>query len=501
MGVTHLWELLSPVGRTVDLSTLANQRLAVDASIWITQFIKAMRDEDGNQLPAAHLLGFFRRIVRLLCLNIKPVFVFDGGTPALKRQTVSARRERREAQGVRLRRVAEKMLLNRLSQKIVADQLAKEQAAATASAAPGEEEDTQAAGMGRDNGAPNSDGAQLAPSSSPLPPPTLPPQQQPPQPPPPQQQPPQQQQVDVDNEDQSEESEKSELENSEHSEDEAYSDGNCDGEDDEDEDIAEEGAPWQRREADGSLQRRGGNEQRRRWRRSQRGRRGLHQSQGGASAAAGEDNGAMTGERRVRRRLADIRQAQVDHERASHAVFLKAAASAGGARRHGADRVRSSDRDRGVAAQAEMATVSGLQLTAYLEKARLKQQEVAALRQLNAEGGGSAGSGPAALPTPAAVTVAVGGPAAEVRLDQPNRAGRLATAAAAGVGSGASAAVLSAGDRAVAAGRRLAGDAGREYVLLRRPAGNTHAAAMASPRPVLLAVGETVILLHPLYFY
>jgi DNA excision repair protein ERCC-5 len=62
-----------------------------------------MRDDEGNVIHAAHLLGFFRRICRLLFLNIKPVFVFDGGTPVLKRATVMARRERREAQGVRLR--------------------------------------------------------------------------------------------------------------------------------------------------------------------------------------------------------------------------------------------------------------------------------------------------------------------------------------------------------------------------------------------------------------
>jgi hypothetical protein len=60
MGVQGLWELLQPVGRTVDLQTMANRRYAVDASIWITQFVKAMRDEDGSKtatavaLPHAH---------------------------------------------------------------------------------------------------------------------------------------------------------------------------------------------------------------------------------------------------------------------------------------------------------------------------------------------------------------------------------------------------------------------------------------------------------------
>jgi len=47
-----------------------------------------MRDKEGNRLKNAHLLGFFRRICKLLFYNIKPVFVFDGGSPELKRLTL-----------------------------------------------------------------------------------------------------------------------------------------------------------------------------------------------------------------------------------------------------------------------------------------------------------------------------------------------------------------------------------------------------------------------------
>ncbi len=71
-----------------------------------------MRDERGEMIQNAHLLGFFRRIVRLLCNRIRPVFVFDGDTPVLKRQTVAARRRQRAQADVKLKRVAEKLLLN-----------------------------------------------------------------------------------------------------------------------------------------------------------------------------------------------------------------------------------------------------------------------------------------------------------------------------------------------------------------------------------------------------
>lgn len=42
-------------------------------------------------LPNAHLLGLFNRICKLLYFRIKPVFVFDGGVPELKRQTIAKR--------------------------------------------------------------------------------------------------------------------------------------------------------------------------------------------------------------------------------------------------------------------------------------------------------------------------------------------------------------------------------------------------------------------------
>ncbi len=65
MGVTHLWELLAPCGRRTSVDALARKRLAVDASIWLIQFVKAMRDpESGEMLQNAPLLGLFRRLVR-----------------------------------------------------------------------------------------------------------------------------------------------------------------------------------------------------------------------------------------------------------------------------------------------------------------------------------------------------------------------------------------------------------------------------------------------------
>ncbi|KAF2651772.1 PIN domain-like protein [Lophiostoma macrostomum CBS 122681] len=110
MGVTGLWTVLQPCARPIKIETLNKKRLAVDASIWIYQFLKAVRDKEGNALRNSHIVGFFRRICKLLFFGIKPVFVFDGGAPALKRQTINNRKTRREGRREDAVRTAGKLL-------------------------------------------------------------------------------------------------------------------------------------------------------------------------------------------------------------------------------------------------------------------------------------------------------------------------------------------------------------------------------------------------------
>ena len=75
----------SHVGR---LETMEGKSMAIDSSIWIYQFQATMRDKEGRGLVNAHVVGFLRRICKLLFYGIKPVFVFDGGAPALKMSTI-----------------------------------------------------------------------------------------------------------------------------------------------------------------------------------------------------------------------------------------------------------------------------------------------------------------------------------------------------------------------------------------------------------------------------
>ncbi|KAG2178106.1 hypothetical protein INT43_003359 [Umbelopsis isabellina] len=119
MGVKNLWEILTPVARPVQLDSLRQRKLAIDASIWLYHFLKAVRDKEGNALKNAHIVGFFRRICKLLFYNIRPVFVFDGGAPALKRLTIEKTQLKFKAIGE-----AEKRVQNSIASGDVNDVLA-----------------------------------------------------------------------------------------------------------------------------------------------------------------------------------------------------------------------------------------------------------------------------------------------------------------------------------------------------------------------------------------
>ncbi|KAI5955247.1 RAD2 [Candida jiufengensis] len=106
-----------PSARPVRLEALSRKKLAVDASIWIYQFLKAVRDKEGNALHSSHIVGFFRRICKLLYYGILPIFVFDGGVPVLKRQTINERKNRRQEKSESTRETAQKLLAIQLQRE------------------------------------------------------------------------------------------------------------------------------------------------------------------------------------------------------------------------------------------------------------------------------------------------------------------------------------------------------------------------------------------------
>lgn len=98
------------------LEGLSGKKLAIDASIWLYHFVKALRDrKSGETLPNAHILGFLRRICKLLYYDIRPVFVFDGSqVPELKLKLLKSRRETRENQDEKSAKTTNKLLKAKL---------------------------------------------------------------------------------------------------------------------------------------------------------------------------------------------------------------------------------------------------------------------------------------------------------------------------------------------------------------------------------------------------
>ncbi|GAA6009295.1 hypothetical protein JCM11491_004262 [Sporobolomyces phaffii] len=126
MGVHGLWNLLSPVARPITPESLKDKRLAVDASIWLYQFQMAIRDrKTGEALKGNHIQGTYRRILKLLHWGIKPVFVFDGDAPLLKKRTIEKRKRRKEGAGRDLAKTAQQLLSAQLRNHAAENALAR----------------------------------------------------------------------------------------------------------------------------------------------------------------------------------------------------------------------------------------------------------------------------------------------------------------------------------------------------------------------------------------
>lgn len=114
MGVDGFWPIVSSKGKRVTLEILSDKIIAVDASIWIYQFANALRDAaTGEQVRASHIVGFFKRICKLLFLRIKPVFVFDGPPIPLKFAALRKRHDDSVPDSV-FRKAAQQILIQNL---------------------------------------------------------------------------------------------------------------------------------------------------------------------------------------------------------------------------------------------------------------------------------------------------------------------------------------------------------------------------------------------------
>ncbi|MBI4399807.1 flap endonuclease-1 [Candidatus Micrarchaeota archaeon] len=86
----------------ITLDRLAGKTVAIDAYNALYQFLSIIRQRDGTLLMdrrgrvTSHLSGLFYRTAKLLEAGIKPVYIFDGKPPEMKRRTIEKRIEVRE---------------------------------------------------------------------------------------------------------------------------------------------------------------------------------------------------------------------------------------------------------------------------------------------------------------------------------------------------------------------------------------------------------------------
>ncbi|XP_071064311.1 DNA excision repair protein ERCC-5 [Dasypus novemcinctus] len=88
-------------------------------SIWLNQALKGVRDRHGNSIENAHLLTLFHRLCKLLFFRIRPIFVFDGDAPLLKKQTLAKRRQRKDSAASDSKKTTEKLLKTFLKRQAI----------------------------------------------------------------------------------------------------------------------------------------------------------------------------------------------------------------------------------------------------------------------------------------------------------------------------------------------------------------------------------------------
>ena len=85
--------------QNVKLEDLSGKTIAIDAYNALYQFLAIIRQPDGTPLKddsgkvTSHLSGLFYRTSNLVQMGIKPIYVFDGTPPVLKREEIARRKQ------------------------------------------------------------------------------------------------------------------------------------------------------------------------------------------------------------------------------------------------------------------------------------------------------------------------------------------------------------------------------------------------------------------------
>ncbi|KAH0577767.1 Flap endonuclease 1 [Spironucleus salmonicida] len=103
MGIKDLFKLLQSHAPTAvqpsSTQNFVNQKVAIDASVLLYQFLTTIVTRDGQPLtnsknePTSHIIGIISRCTRLAEAGVKPIFVFDGAAGDAKSGELLKRKE------------------------------------------------------------------------------------------------------------------------------------------------------------------------------------------------------------------------------------------------------------------------------------------------------------------------------------------------------------------------------------------------------------------------
>jgi flap endonuclease-1 len=114
-GLHKFLETYAPNGiKEINVSTLQDKVVAIDASIFIYQFASAIKSSvddlktsDGK--VTTHIHGILTKTLGILKKKIKPIFVFDGKPPSLKQGVLDTRKDTKSNASLEIKQVKRKL--------------------------------------------------------------------------------------------------------------------------------------------------------------------------------------------------------------------------------------------------------------------------------------------------------------------------------------------------------------------------------------------------------
>ena len=94
--------------KSIARTDLEGKTVGIDGNFWLYQIMCSMKSSNVKYFniynqDITHIYGFYKRINSLLQLNVKPIFVFDGVPPSLKRDTIMKRLDNKKNSYKRLK--------------------------------------------------------------------------------------------------------------------------------------------------------------------------------------------------------------------------------------------------------------------------------------------------------------------------------------------------------------------------------------------------------------